>query len=155
MAGPTDAAPPRSGTPLVRPARADDRQALARLLGRLGYPVTPEALARRLERLRSDRHALLLVAEADGVVAGLAALHIVPLLESDRPLGRLTAIVVEPRARRAGVGRTLVGAVESAARSAGCDRLEVTSGADRATAHGFYLALGFKDAPRRFVKPIG
>ena len=89
-----------------------------------------------------------------GTVAGLAVLQTIPLLEQPRPLGRLTAIVVETRARGAGLGRALVEAAEAAAREAGCDRIEVTSGKDRATAHAFYLALGFTDAPRRFVKPL-
>jgi GNAT superfamily N-acetyltransferase len=45
--------------------------------------------------------------------------------------------------------------VESIARERGCFRLEVTTQSRRREAADFYRALGFRERPRRLVKPLG
>jgi GNAT superfamily N-acetyltransferase len=94
------------------------------------------------------------VAEMDGAVVGFAAVQVVPLLERERPLCRLTALVVDEEARRPGVGRALLERVEDEARRLGCERLEVTSSVQREDARAFYERLGFEERPRRFLKTV-
>jgi GNAT superfamily N-acetyltransferase len=135
-------------------------------------------VAERLKRLGGGVY----VAEMDGAVVGFAALQVVPLLERERPLCRLTALVVDEEARRSGLGRALLERerplcrltalvvdeearrpglgrallerVEDEARRLGCERLEVTSSARREDTRAFYGRLGFEEPPRRFLKTV-
>src|SRR5215216_623691 len=85
---------------------------LASLLDELGYPSEEGRIEARLARLTGN----VFVAEEDGSVVGFAAFHIVFLLERDRALCRLTALVVGEAARRRGLGRALVERVKAEAR---------------------------------------
>jgi GNAT superfamily N-acetyltransferase len=138
----------------IRDARPGDAQAIAALLGELGYPSKAAAITRRLERIASDSSSRLFVAEVDGEVAGLAGLHVLPLIEHDEVGCMLTAIVVGEAFRRLGIGGELVAAVEREARSRGCSRLVLGSADRRADAHAFYETLGFQTTGRRFVKSL-
>jgi GNAT superfamily N-acetyltransferase len=137
----------------VRPVRPDDAPAIATLLGHLGYPNKGEEIAPRLGRI-PEGDAVLVAEDDDGVVAGVAALHRMPVLHFDRPLGYITALVTDPAKRRGGVGKRLLEAAEEWARAAGCYRLVLTSAEHRTDAHGFYPACGFPFTGRRFGKDL-
>jgi N-acetylglutamate synthase-like GNAT family acetyltransferase len=139
---------------VIRDARPRDAEAIAALLGELGYPSQEAGVARRLERISSDASSRLFVAEVDGEVAGLAGLHVLPLIEHDEVGCMLTAMVVSEPFRRRGVGGELLGAIEREARSRGCTRLVLGSADRRADAHAFYEFLGFETTGRRFVKAL-
>jgi hypothetical protein len=51
---------------MIRAARSDDADALARLAGELGYPSTADDMRSRMSRLSNND--AVLVAESDGVV---------------------------------------------------------------------------------------
>ena len=140
----------------IREAVAADTPALASLLAELGYPDDPARVAERAEELKRDPASLLLVAEADGAVVGVASATAIPLLHEEGRWCRLSALVVAGERRRSGVGRALVQEVESRARDSGCRYLEVTSGerAERAAAHRFYEALGLAQVSRRYLKEL-
>lgn len=144
----------RGPAPSVRAAEASDAGALAELLGQLGYPCTPSEVRDRLTALAAPEADAVFVALLAGVPAGLASLHLIPLLQEARPIARITAFVVAEAARRRGVGRLLVAACEARARAWNAARLELTSGDHRREAHAFYLALGFTRAAQRFVMPL-
>lgn len=135
----------------MREVRAEDAAAVATLLTGLGYPVGVDAIPSRLERLRAAGD-VVLVAEVGGGIAGLAHLHVSPSIEYDRPAAKLSALVVDERRRRSGIGRTLVEAVEAQARSRGCELLFLTTAERRAEAHTFYERLGFERTGRRYAK---
>lgn len=94
----------------IRDARPDDAGALVQLLELLGYPANP---AHVLERLDRDAASRVFVAEDGDDVIGLVATHVTPLLERDRPVCRITAIVVRDDVRKRGVGAALVTRVEA------------------------------------------
>ena len=100
----------------IRDARPGDAEALASLIGQLGYPTSAKAVARRMERLRTSKADRLVVAERDGAVVGLASLHTSLSVEYDEPAAKLSAIVVDERHRRRGIGQALVEAMETEAR---------------------------------------
>jgi len=137
---------------LIRRARTEDASAIAVLLGQLGYPTSDDDARGRLVRIQREEGSRLLVAERDGVVAGLVGLHLLTFLERDGRWCRITALVVGEEARRAGVGRALVEAVEEVARAERCLCVEVSSGVHRADAHAFYERLGYEERRRRFQK---
>ena len=139
----------------VRPAEPVDGDAVAHLLGVLGYPTSAAQARGRIARLERVEGARVLVAELDGAVVGVIALCPTHLLERERPSCRITALVVEPQVRRRGVGTALLGAAEAEARRLGCFRVEVTCRPERREAPRLYETRGFSDRPRRFVKELG
>jgi N-acetylglutamate synthase-like GNAT family acetyltransferase len=138
----------------IRDALPEDAEALAALIGQLGYPTTAEAVARRVAQLEASEADSIVVAEADGEVVGLASLHTSLSVEYDEPAAKLSAIVVDESHRRCGIGEALVAAMEAEARERGCRLLFLTTAARRADAHDFYRRLGFEETGLRFAKPL-
>jgi GNAT superfamily N-acetyltransferase len=137
----------------IRTSEPGDAPFIARLLTQLGYPAEPGQIEPRLAGLRDERSTLW-VAELDGELVGLAALHLMHVLEYDEPTGRLTALVVAERARRRGVGNALLETVEDEARRQGCNRVTLSSGHWRHEARDFYHALGYEDVGNSFRKDL-
>jgi GNAT superfamily N-acetyltransferase len=137
----------------IRDARADDAAAMAELLGQLGYPATGSAVVGRLERLVivGDR---VVVADIDGIVAGLAHLQVNPAIEHDRPAAKLAALVVDESHRGQGIGRALVAAIEDEARLRGCALLFLTTSDRRDAAHAFYEQIGLEQTGRRYSRAL-
>jgi GNAT superfamily N-acetyltransferase len=140
----------------IREAGSDDAAAVSTLLAELGYPHDLARVAARVDELGRDPASLLLVAEADGDIVGLASATAIPLLHQDGRWCRISALVVTERRRRGGAGRRLVEEVEARARALGCRYLEVTSGErpERAAAHAFSEALGLEQVSKRYLKEL-
>jgi GNAT superfamily N-acetyltransferase len=138
----------------IRLAARRDAEAIAPLLGQLGYPTTAGELSERIQRLADRPDGEVLVAEIDGEVVGLAAYQLIDLIERLGPQCRITALVVDDRHRRRGVAYALLDTIEETARDFACFRLEVTTRPDRADAMAFYRAAGFDERPHRLVKPL-
>jgi len=138
----------------IRLAALRDADAIAPLLGQLGYPTTADELSERIERLADRPDGEVLVAELDGEVVGLAAYQLIDVIERPDPQCRITALVVDDRYRRRGVAYALLHTIEETARDFACFRLEVTTHPDRADALAFYRAAGFDERPHRLVKPL-
>jgi GNAT superfamily N-acetyltransferase len=138
----------------VRGAVPADAADAARLLGQLGYPVPPQEAAERLAQVLRDSHGTVLVAADYGPLAGLIALHWAPMLQDPRPVARITTLVVDEAERGRGIGRLLLEAGAQAARQAGCDLLELTTGSQREEAHAFYRAQGFVSTSLRFSRSL-
>lgn len=138
---------------LIRDARPGDADAVARLLGQLGYPAEPTAIVSRLERLAivGDR---VIVADVGEEVVGLAHLQVTPAIEYDRPTAKVGALVVDDSHRGEGIGRALVEALEAEARARGCALLFVTTSAQRNDAHEFYRRVGLEETGKRFTKSL-
>lgn len=141
----------------IRAARPDDAPTIARLLEALGYRQTvPEVQARLDEWLARDDSSVL-VADAEGDVAGVVAVHACPYFERSGSWARIAALVVDEPHRRRGVGRRLVEAVHAEARALGCSDVEVTSRRTRMAAHALYRAAGYAEISERsgrFVRSI-
>lgn len=143
-----------SGAATVRDARGSDSDAIALLIGELGYPATGADVRRRMRAHESRDGGRLLVVEAANEVVAFASIHFLPLVHHEHPLCRITAFVVSSKLRRRGVGRVLTAAIETIAREGGCTRVEVTSNDRRTDAHAFYQDLGYEQASKRFVKSL-
>ena len=137
----------------VRPATAADAAAMSALFAQFEHPTPAEPIPARLARLAAHQgHAV--VADSDAGLLGVATAQIVWSLVEDAPRAMLTALVVREDTRGQGVGRALVSAIESWARSHGAARVVVTTALRRAGAHAFYERLGFEFTGRRYVKPV-
>lgn len=135
-----------------------DAVRLAVLLGHLGYPTDEPTVRERLRYWLDDPASVLIGADEGGDLIGVAALHVMPMLEVSGKLGRLLALVVDDSRRGRGVGRSLVAAAEDRARAAGCLRMEITSSRHRVRTHEFYQRLGYEDrcaSSARFLKALG
>jgi GNAT superfamily N-acetyltransferase len=144
----------RSGVE-VRTALPADTLEIAGLLRQLGLCVEQRQVAERVERLLGDPFGTVLVATAwNGAVSALIALHWNSVLQADRPVAQITALVVDEAERRNGIGRLLIKAASQAARTAGCDQLTIATEQEGDDLASFCGALGFTAANRGFVRSL-
>ena len=131
--------------------------AVSALSGQLGYPVSAEAIATRLERLlgRDDQLVLAAVAD-DGHWPGWIHAAEQDLVETERRC-EILGLVVDGRRRRSGIGRRLVAEAERWAASRGLRQMSVRSNVAREESHPFYEAQGYGRVKTQQVyrKPIG
>ncbi|MBS3941172.1 MAG: GNAT family N-acetyltransferase [Actinobacteria bacterium] len=132
---------------LVREATPGDAPAVAGLLDALGYPDGVEAVRDRLTIFAAYERDEVLVAELDGAVVAFLALNVTPTFAEAGWVSRITAFVVAPDVRRAGVGMALMDEAERRATEAGSRLMQINSGRrpERAAAHHFYTSLGYRD----------
>ena len=106
----------------IRPARPSDREALWPLLGALVITFEPDRVAfdAAADALLTAPNTLVLVAEAPelGVVGYLVAYRQITLL-ANGPAVWVGELIVDDRARRAGVGRALMARAEDWSRERG------------------------------------
>lgn len=138
----------------LRPAVPADAAELARLFTELGHPCTAAAIEARWASWSAAGNTALVAQGVDGGLLGVATLHRTDVLHRPRPVGRISALVVDARWRGAGIGRALVAACEREHRERGCGLLEVTSNLRRAEAHAFYERLGYDRTSYRFAKSV-
>jgi GNAT superfamily N-acetyltransferase len=138
----------------LREARPEDAEAVAALLGELGYPSTADQASERIVRIAHDQSTLLFVAEVDGEIVALAALHLQNLVERVDIGCSVAALVVAERFRRRGIGAQVTEAIEAEARQRGCERIALNTAHSRGDAHAFYEALGYEHSGRRYAKTL-
>nr|WP_298120778.1 GNAT family N-acetyltransferase [uncultured Pseudoxanthomonas sp.] len=138
---------------VIRDARHDDAGELARLCTLLAYPVDGDGMAERLATLlASPAHAVMVAAPADddsGLMGMVAAEWRLMIEFGGR--AEITALIVDPQARRLGLGQRLV--------DAACDWIREQDGTDvfvrsnilRPESHAFYPSAGFALAKTQHV----
>jgi ribosomal protein S18 acetylase RimI-like enzyme len=137
----------------IRVGTLADCEAVARLLVAMGYPVEPKSTEERMRELVADSERnLVLVATVGIVVAGVVAGHLIPMLQQEQALGRITALAVDEDQRGLGVGKRLLAAAERWFAERGASRIEVTSAEQREQAHEFFRKAGFREKRLRLVK---
>src|SRR5262245_59167751 len=116
----------RTGRTEIRGAQLGDAAEMARLSGQLGYPLAVAEMSRRLAvLLPSERHRIAVAASGAAVLGWAHVEHRFSLEGGDR--AELMGLVVDPSARRGGLGRALVDAAETWALSRGLSSLVVRS----------------------------
>jgi len=137
----------------IRPAQAEDAEALAELVRQLGYVVSPADVVERLAAMAAEGHQVL-VAELDGEVAGCLSTSTMRVLHRPAPVGRISMMVVDEVRRGRGIGARMVRAAEQALAESGCYMVEVTSNLRRTAAHSFYERLGYEGTSYRFAREV-
>ena len=138
---------------MIRAASAGDCEALARLIGQLGYAVTTGEAAERLGHIEGDGR-VVIVAELAGEVVGCLSTSAMRVLHRPAPVGRISMMVVDAALRGRGIGAVLVRAAEQALAAQGCYMVEVTSHVRRAEAHRFYERLGYERTSVRLAREL-
>ena len=118
---------------ILRPKDAVSKEDFARLLGAV-----------------LEEHTELWIAHEPGDAnkpAGFLTLRIGTTLHGRRS-GTIEELVVDPKARRGGIGRALVGKAIERAQQAGCWSMELATYEDSPDNTGFYQKFGFKSSSK-------
>ncbi|MFI5736340.1 GNAT family N-acetyltransferase [Kribbella sp. NPDC051587] len=127
---------------MIRSAEPADAAAVSELLRQLGYS-DQDGVAARIRSWQVDPMSAAYVADADGDVLGVVAIHVGPYFERTGNWARVVALVVSARARGQGIGGQLMAAAEEFAAEHGCLRIELSSADRRTEAHVFYERRGY------------
>ncbi|WP_428376639.1 GNAT family N-acetyltransferase [Lichenicoccus sp.] len=126
---------------------------MSELLRLAGTEIAPHEVGQRLEAVRQGSGTAL-VALTWGPPSGMVVLHWYRALLSAAPRAQVSLLLVAPEERRRGIGRLLVKAAAQAARTAGCDALEVAATGVQPDLAGFCLATGFVTAGPCYLRPL-
>lgn len=137
----------------LREAVAADAEHIAALIDQLGYPVSAEDVAERLNLIEASGQKVL-VAELDGRAIGCLSTSTMTVLHRPAPVGRISMMVIAEDLRGQGIGAKLVAAAERTLRDKGCQLVEVTSNLRRTDAHRFWERIGYDRTSVRFAKDI-
>lgn len=106
----------------------------------------PDRLKQVWRQIEGDRRYIVLGAFVDGELLGsVMGIECYDLIGDCRPFMVIENVVVSARARRQGLGRQLMTAMEEKARERNCLYMILVSGERRKEAHIFYDSLGFRD----------
>ncbi|MEU9196632.1 GNAT family N-acetyltransferase [Streptomyces hundungensis] len=145
----------------IRPATPEDIPAIVAMLADdpLGAQrESPDDLApyrAAFDRLASDPHQRLVVADRGGQVVGTLQLTVIPGL-SRRGASRsiIEGVRVEKTERGSGLGTILIEWAIAESERLDCQLVQLTSDATRIDAHRFYERLGFEASHVGFKKPL-
>ncbi|GAA2578753.1 GNAT family N-acetyltransferase [Streptomyces violaceus] len=141
----------------VRSAAEADLAALLALYRELNPDDAPlpEAAADAIwAAISGQQGRTVLVADADGTVAGTADCVVMPnLTRGGRAILFVENVVVAGGFQRRGVGRQLMEAAVRLGESAGCYKVQLLA-ADDAYVHSFYEACGFKALAQGFRRYV-
>lgn len=136
----------------IRSASPEDAEAIARLMGCLGYRTTSEQMRNRLDAISRERSYATFVVITNDDLVGFVGACVCPLYEDDVPVGRIVALCVDPASRGSGLGTVLIEGAEKWLREKGATAVLINSGNKREDAHAFYTRLGYDATGIRFKK---
>ena len=143
-----------------RDARPEDVPAIVALLaddvlGAQRETAPDAAYQAAFEQIEADPGSRLIVAEADGQVAGTLQLNLVPGMSRHGLLrAQLEGVRVAAGYRRHGLGRAMIEWAIGQARSQGCGLVQLTSDKRRPDAIRFYESLGFTASHEGLKLPL-
>lgn len=120
-----------------------------------GEPFSTAQAAERLAAVTATGVDAVFLAEHEGRIVGLAALHWAPQLHRPALGARVLALVVADGLRGGGIGAALLDHCEAHARAQGCGFMEITSDRVRTDTHRFYARQGYEATSLRFRKKLG
>jgi GNAT superfamily N-acetyltransferase len=127
----------------IRLAEQADCGRMAELAGQLGYPSSPEDVARRLTALtKTGEHVAFVAQTAEGEIAGWIGAFVYRSVEADARV-EISGLVVDERFRSQSVGQALLERAEAWACEKGCETTSLRSNVIRERAHAFYERAGY------------
>ncbi|NHN34616.1 GNAT family N-acetyltransferase [Paenibacillus agricola] len=140
----------------IRDFSQSDIEALAELMGELGYPTSIESMLKRMEAIESSSMNSTFVAEIDDKVVGMIGLLMNNNYEYDSMVMQIVSLVTRADHRGTGVGSALIKHAEEWATTHGASAMSLTSGIkpERVAAHEFYKNKGYYISGYRFSKKL-
>ena len=137
---------------MIRPTALADERAVFELACAFAasFEVTRDRFGRNFAELLGGAGGFLHAAEVRGVLVGYVLAFQHPTFFADGPVVWVEEIMVAPDQRRAGVGRSLMDAVEAWAQLGGAKQIALAT--RRAAA--FYSALGYEESAVYFRKVL-
>lgn len=112
----------------------------------MNKPSNLNKLEEVFKEIKADRRYILLGAFVEGELLGsLMGIICQDLVGDCKPFMVIENVVVSSRARRQGVGKKLMNAIEEIAHERDCYYIILVSGEQRKEAHIFYESLGYRD----------
>ncbi|MBP1999614.1 putative N-acetyltransferase YhbS [Paenibacillus shirakamiensis] len=140
---------------LIRKCSGNDAKAITVLMRQLRYPTTVSVMKERLTSLENHPHYRSFVAELDGKVVGTISLRQFQTNDMERPVTRITSLIVDEDHRGKGIGKLLMAEVEAWGKRKGSEELFLSTGDDhRLEAKPFYEHLGFQCSGYRLSKSL-
>jgi GNAT superfamily N-acetyltransferase len=136
----------------IRIAEQGDANDLVPLFEQLGYACSAGEIASRIAQQITPGRDTVLVAEGDGSVCGVIALHVHSPIHETGKWALISSFVVDESVRGHGVGAKLLKAAEQHALALGCTQVELSSSEARVRAHAFYEQYGYSEKRKRFVR---
>ena len=146
----------------IRPAREQDLDRLVCLLRLLfaieeDFGIDDAKQRQGLTLLLDDERACVLVAEQDREIVGMCTGQLVISTAEGRPSVLVEDVVVAPDQRNKGIGRSLVEALSTWAKSQGATRMHLLADKNNPPALAFYDRIGWGTTAmiclRRHIKP--
>ena len=137
----------------IRDAKPGDAARLVELMELLDHKVSEKGVRKRIAALAKEKLPQI-VATLDKNVVGLVGIHAMVAIHREKPVGRITILVVDENVRDKGIGRMLTEAAEKRLRKLGCSMVEITSNDRLSRAHAFYRHLGYERTSMRFMKTL-
>jgi len=133
-----------------------DLPSIVSLVEQLGYPTSLEDLKTRFQNIKKYSQAELFVAKDLDVVCGYIQVNTEPLTLLDVPRAQVSALIVNEKVRRHGIGAALLAQAETWAKENGLAVVRVRSNTKRDNAHPFYEKEGYslKKTSHLFVKNL-
>jgi GNAT superfamily N-acetyltransferase len=138
---------------IYRLATKEDAPEIARLLTELGHAASAGSVKDVWDLWVFEGNSAYVAAINDKLL-GLATMHRMIVLHRPKPVGRITALVVDAAYRSQGIGRALVAHAEVALAQAGCGLLEITTNPSRVEAMAFYEGIGYQRTNVRLSKDL-
>lgn len=118
----------------------------------LGYDVSCDELASRIEDMCKDKNYCIYVAVENKQVIGFIGLHIGLAFEISGKLMRIIALAVSHKYQKMGIGKNLIKYSEKYAKDHNISVITLNSGLTRLGAHEFYEKQGFYKKGYSFLK---
>lgn len=144
---------------MIRDIQIQDAQDLEHICRMsLGHDTTATLLEQRIEELSQNDNYRFLVYENDSGhrVLGFIQAEKYNLLYGEDGWN-IIALAVSPEARRQGIGRELLSALEAQAAKEGYTFIRLNCNTIRTDAHAFYQQMGYScdKTQKRFIKMLG
>ena len=138
---------------VLREAKKGDADQLVTLFALLDHTIDATTVATNLKALEKVVEPVIVAARGKQLL-GACGIHSTLNPHRNKPVGRITILVVAKDARDQGIGRMLVDEAERRLAKLGCGLIEVTSNDRLAEAHAFYRHLGYERTSMRFAKTL-
>lgn len=135
-------------------AGVKDIHEIQELIYDLGFEISEEAIIENLIIFDKDGLNKCWMAKINNKVVGLLAINIIKPFYKQGIFLRIDSIVVKKQYQGLGIGKQLLSFAEDYARSLHCNRIFLTSGNHRKTAHKIFKHVGFIENASYFVKNI-